>query len=240
MKTDKGPSPKRLMSKVKGTYVCGVCNNMSMNLYRGFGSWPTKEFKKIPIEAQEQFYNDIKGKTGKDVIAHAHEVLARYEDKKEVYAANGEFRPLKFWEMQGYDPERIKANATEDERSHDRMAGDTYKVPVKSENKVTEIGFRRDNIVGSRKRKVKAADLAAFRAALETAQDQAPSDSEQTDSSSSDSSSSSDRKKKKKSKKKKSKKDKEKKRLQKEKAKERESASNRSANNRKPIGSMKH
>ena len=163
METDKGPSPKRLMSKVKGTYVCGVCDSKNSTLYRGFGSWPNKEFKKIPIEAQEQFYNDIKGKSGQEVMTHAHEVLARFEEKKEVYASNGEFRPLQYWENQGYDPERIKANATEDERSHDRMAGDTYKVPVKAENKVTEIGFRREGITQTRKRKVAATDFAAFR-----------------------------------------------------------------------------
>ena len=169
MHTDKGPSPKRVMSKVKGTYVCEVCNSKTSTLYRGFGSWPTKDFKKIPLEAQEQFYNDIKGKTGQEVIAHAHDTLKRYEDRKEVYANNGEFRPLKYWENQGYDPEQIKANATEDERSHDRMAGDTYNVQVRSEGKPAEIGDRREGITKSRKRKAEAPDIAAFLAAMENA-----------------------------------------------------------------------
>ena len=82
------------MSKQQQTYRYGGCNSKHSSLYRGFGSWPTYEFKQTPEDAQVQFYNDLKSKKEGAVIAYAAEVLKSYEEKQETYASNGEFRPV--------------------------------------------------------------------------------------------------------------------------------------------------
>ena len=226
--------PKRCMSKQKQTYMCGCCNSKHTTLFRGFGGWPPKEFKKIPDDMQTQFYNDIKSKNSDQILAYANDFLTRYEDKTETYACNGEFRPLGFWVTQGYDPERIKNNAMDHEKSYDRLGGDTYRVAVKSDSKATTTGTRREQALQGKKRKIDANDFEAFRNAVNGASSNAASSNaaepaaepaaKSSSNSSSSSSSTSHKKKKKhkKDKKKKGKKDKKSKRESSEKKRERE------------------
>ena len=134
---------KRMMSKSKCSFRCDHCNGNHSRLYRGFGKWPTMEFQGLPIEVQEQFYVDIQGRTSQDIYATATDLIQSYEDRKEQYASNGEFRPLKYWELNGYDPERIERGARPDDIKESRMAGTCYRVAVESTSKTTTYGTKR-------------------------------------------------------------------------------------------------
>ena len=133
--------------------------------------------------------------------------MRSFEIKVEAYAFNGEYRPLKFWEMNGYDPERIMANARPDEIDNCRMAGEIYKVPVRVDSKRTERSHEREESVASNGKKAKLSSHEQLAALFSGSSSAAPpadphtSDSDSDSSSSSSSSSSSDHKKKNKKKK---------------------------------------
>ena len=133
--------------------------------------------------------------------------MRSFERKVEVYAFNGEYRPLKFWEMNGYDPERIVANARPDEIDNCRMAGKIYKLPVRVDSKRTERGHEREESVASNGKKAKLSSHEQLAALFSGSSSAAPpadppaADSDSDSSSSSSSSSSSDHKKKNKKKK---------------------------------------
>merc|ERR1712139_429356 len=111
--------------------LCRICNTKVTQLNSGFGCWPTKEFKLMSDEAKVKFMQELADKHGKNaVVAHAVDTLKSYERTVERYAFDGEFRPLEFWKIKGYDTERIVQNALPHEKMHCRMAGDTYRVPV--------------------------------------------------------------------------------------------------------------
>ena len=128
--------------------------------------------------------------------------MRSFERKVEVYAFNGEYRPLKFWEMNGYDPERIVANARPDEIDNCRMAGKIYKVPIRVDSKRTERGHEREESVASNGKKAKLSSHEQLAALFSGSSSAAPpadphtADSDSDSSSSSSSSSSSDHKKK--------------------------------------------
>jgi len=135
---------RRVMSKTKGEIRCDVCDSKCTTLWRGFGTWPTEEFKVLPKEAQIQFYNDIKHKSGvRDVCAIAIDAIESYEDKKETFAVNGEFRPLAFWSLHGYDAERIEREAKAQDTTETRLAGKCYRVPVQCDRKERSTGMIR-------------------------------------------------------------------------------------------------
>ena len=69
-------------------------------------------------EAKVKFMHDLVDKHGQNaVLAHAVDTLRGCERTTERYAFDGEFRPLQFWENQGYDPKRIEENA----QPHDKF-----------------------------------------------------------------------------------------------------------------------
>ena len=75
------------MNKAKHKYRCETCETKNVLLWRGFGSWHVKEFKKIPMAAQDQFYNDIKGSSGVEAIeAVAVHTMDAYEKHEDEYA----------------------------------------------------------------------------------------------------------------------------------------------------------
>ena len=64
---------------------------------------------------QAQFYRDCQGKRTKEVCVLAHDTLKAYEKREEQYACNGEYRPLGFWKVNGYDTDRIVREARPDD-----------------------------------------------------------------------------------------------------------------------------
>ena len=130
-----------MMSKQMGTIMCATCHSKTTSLYRGFGKWPTKEFKGLPDDAKIQFWNDIKKIEGTDALcAKANHVIESYEIKEEHFAENGDFRPLKFWDLQGYDIERIQREARPEDKRELRLSGLCYRVPVMSTGMKTLYG----------------------------------------------------------------------------------------------------
>jgi hypothetical protein len=225
----------RMRSKGSETWACAQCNTKCSLLHRTFGCWPTQEFKTMPKDAQMQFWKDIQGKGGQDLRSFAEDKMKTWERKTETYAFNGEFRPLDFWEKQGYDKERILRNARTDEIHECRMAGKTYKVPIKVDSKQTERGRERDETISSTSKKQKLSSMDQLQQLFkqpdqpgnnsepsETPNRRAASSTSDPTSSSSSSSSSSDRKKKKKKKNDKKKKRGKKDKKDKKKSKERE------------------
>lgn len=218
---------KRLFSKQRGTVQCSTCNSKATMLWKGFGSWPTFEFKSLPEDAQVQFWNEIQGKSGlKELIATVENYVEGYEKKEEVYANNGEFRPLKFWEINGYDTERILNEAKTDDIRETRLAGLCYRVPVEVTSKVTTVGRKRTEGIHAQGQKRKYNNLGDFlkkapaQETKEAEKDDDDEGSQKRSSSNSSSSSSSSSSTDKKSKQKKKDQKKKEKRMKKQKKKE--------------------
>jgi len=111
------------MAKQAASIRCSDCNSKHTTLYRGFGEWPTFEFKSLPEDTRTQFYKDIKHKGAAAVIAHTYDVIEAYEDNKEIYASSGEYRPLAYWKLHGYDAEKIVAEAKAEDIKQVRLVG---------------------------------------------------------------------------------------------------------------------
>ena len=86
-----------------GTIAERTCECRRVTLWRGFGKWPTHEFSALTPDAQKQFYRDIHNKWGvRDIVAMALEVIEGFETNMDIYACEGEYRPLGFWEKEGW------------------------------------------------------------------------------------------------------------------------------------------
>ena len=143
----------RMMNKAKGTMRCNSCNTKYAGLYRGFGTWPTCEFKGLPKETRIKFYRDVKDKNLQETITTVFDLVESYEDKKEVYACNGEYRPLEYWGRLGYDTQRIEQDARTDDKKECRLAGLCYRVPVIMTGKQREVGMVRKEGMHARSKK---------------------------------------------------------------------------------------
>ena len=138
-----------MMSKTKGEFRCDLCNSTHTKLYKGFGRWPIQEFQGIDPDMKAQYYKDVQGKTWQQVCARATDIVKVFERREETYACQGEFRPLGYWQVNGYDAARIEREAKEDDIRHSRLAGACYRVPVEMTGKTITFGKERTEEIKS-------------------------------------------------------------------------------------------
>ena len=68
-----------MIGKQSNYWVCNVCNTRSSQLYRIFGSWPTKHFESLDAKAQEQFMQSVKDKKGAKDLRLCYEEFIKVE-----------------------------------------------------------------------------------------------------------------------------------------------------------------
>ena len=88
----------RLINKSQGRYRCLTCCCRVVQLTRGFGTWPTKEFREMSTTAQEALFKDLLNiESGIEITSRATQVMRHREEHSRFYAENGEFLPLSVW-----------------------------------------------------------------------------------------------------------------------------------------------
>ena len=72
-----------------------LCKCIQSN--RGFGTWPTPEFKELDEEEKVKFYKNIQGLNGTQVKLFASQFLEKHCKNETYWAEGGEFYSLSVW-----------------------------------------------------------------------------------------------------------------------------------------------
>ena len=67
-----------MLSKREGTWRRRKCSCRITGLWRGFGTWPTGEFKKLSEAAQQEFMRSIADSSGPKAVAQAQQFLEQF------------------------------------------------------------------------------------------------------------------------------------------------------------------
>ena len=81
----------RCSCKGSSKYLCNVCQVKIVQLRRAVGQWPTNEFKELPEEQQQQFFQSIASCNQKDIKKAVEDILSKIERKEEYYEDEGKF-----------------------------------------------------------------------------------------------------------------------------------------------------
>ncbi len=120
-----------LRGKQTGTFRCKVCHSKAEIIRKKCGGYPPPVFAQLSEEQKHDFFS--KTVSSKDSLQREiNNVVRRIRREEKTWALGGEYRPLKFWENQGYCPDRIIANSEADDIRECRVAGTVYRVPVMS------------------------------------------------------------------------------------------------------------
>ena len=121
-----------------GKGVCGHCNTRRTVLSREFGGIKKLScFKDLDEEAQMDFWRADYGKSMNkyQVAERLSKSIAQSKINRSTEKTSGEFRPLQFWENQGYIAERIEKMTKDEDKKYTDMHGWLYKVDVESSSK---------------------------------------------------------------------------------------------------------
>ena len=168
----------RLTAKAAGRWQCNQCNSRLVALHRGFGSWPTNEFKSLPKAEQQAFMRSVGSAGPGTVMARAKELMSAHEQHEQFYECAGEFLPLGVWKARGFDDQAILAKSlAEDKQSH-AVLGDVYRVKtLKSGSRGSE-GSSRTTALSAKRPKI--LDLLKAAAAEAPAQSLTPGEADPT------------------------------------------------------------
>lgn len=200
--------PTRSQIKGAGKWICNRCNSRQVMLNKMVGHWPNDEFKSLPLEEQQKFWQESRDLNGAEVKFKVIETLARRRTDAITSKLAGTYLPLSVYEKQGFDVKLIE-DRCKDHKEHP-VLGLVYRVPLESlersqvEAKIREQllsafskAAKRDREAGSED-DAQAASAAQGKKAKHTSKAESESDSSNSDNeSTSDSDSSSDHKKKK-------------------------------------------
>ena len=123
--------------KIGNAFKCAECNSSLVKLRKGFGAWPpaTMNFKDMARDEQLKFFQGLRGlKSTKDVVVKAEQSMEMTATRRKEYGKGGKFMPLKYWETKGYDVDRIVKNSKPEDVDFDDVAGEVYRVPIRSEH----------------------------------------------------------------------------------------------------------
>ena len=199
----------RLLSKRAGTWRCDVCQCRIVQLHRGVGEWPPKQWANISPEDQKEFMASLHDRRGPACVVAAKEFLKKYEQHETYYEFSGEYLPLSVWKVRGFDSDLIESKSSQEDCQTHPILGVVYRVKtLKSGSRGAE-GMERSSILqakGKRPRTVNAVtaeealpltervadDVPELKTIQDEGEDEQDTQSDKKDSSSSDSDSSSD------------------------------------------------
>ena len=125
--------PGECVHPSKNVWKCKPCNVASVQTHRTFGGMPA-ELDALDEDSKSAFWiavregcaNQGTSKRGamRAVLCTA---LSREAAQISSRKTHGEYQPLGFWDKKGYDVERIKATATEENTREHAQLGTTYK-----------------------------------------------------------------------------------------------------------------
>lgn len=123
----------RLTAKGSGRWQCNLCNTRLVQLHRGFGTWPTNEFKSLSDEDQQAFMRSLgagssSSTKGFNVVAQAKEYLRAHEVHEQFYESSGEFLPLSVWQCRGFDSAAIESGSAPEDLQRHPVLGPVYRV----------------------------------------------------------------------------------------------------------------
>ena len=104
-------SKAKVSGKSKTCWICKICNTKATQLFRIFGTWPTKQFKTLSAENQTKFFEGIKDiHDKKDLKMHTNNFFRTTFEEKKGTRDNIKYLPLGAWETRGFDVKLIKQN----------------------------------------------------------------------------------------------------------------------------------
>jgi hypothetical protein len=102
-----------------------------MQLRRLFGAWPPKCFAALPAGWQEQFWQDVEGKSGgAELEKFVIDAITLERVEQESTKHGGEYLPLSVYEQRGFCVADIESKCTDTEMHE--VLGKTYRVRIKS------------------------------------------------------------------------------------------------------------
>ena len=123
---------------ISGKGVCGPCNTRRTTLSREFGGMGKLScFRDLDEQAQVDFWRADYGKRVNkyQLTERLSKSIAQTKINRSKEKTSGEFRPLQFWENQGYVSERIEKMTKDEDKKYTDMHGWLYKVDVESSSK---------------------------------------------------------------------------------------------------------
>ena len=145
----------RLLSKRSGSWRCDGCNCKVVQLFRGFGTWPSAEFRGLPEADQQAFFKSLGShSSGSAAVAKAKELLAAHEKHETFYEYGGQFLPLSVWGTKGFDVSLIEAKTLPEDRNNHAVLGPCFRVKIMSGGSRGSEGTTRTSNLGTRRPKV--------------------------------------------------------------------------------------
>jgi hypothetical protein len=124
-----------------------------VQLFRGFGTWPTFEFKGIPEEEQQAFMRSLTTTSGPIAVMKAKEMLQKHEAHESFYEFGGEFLPLSVWASRGFDTKAVQEKSAPEDKSTHLVLGEVYRVKImKGGQRGSQGSNRTEDLVSSSKR----------------------------------------------------------------------------------------
>ena len=149
----------RLLSKKAGTWRCDVCQCRIVQLHRGVGGWPPKEFSSISEDDQRRFMASLREQSGAAAVAAAKDFIKKHEVHEVYYEFSGEFLPLTVWGVRGFNVDDIEQKSPDEDRQKHPVLGTVYRVKtLKAGTRGTE-GMSKICTLESKAKKVKVPAL---------------------------------------------------------------------------------
>ena len=123
----------RVTAKQSAKFKCDRCQTTFAKCNKSLGSWPQAQFLELSEEEQTAFYQQAAQLRSANAVAQLFSnKIERFKTRQDVWAFGGEYRPLKYWETLGYDPERIVRFSNANDVIETAQAGTCYRVRVLS------------------------------------------------------------------------------------------------------------
>ena len=107
------------LGKNASSWRCPPCNVNGVRLNRIRGSWPPDGFSFNDDEEHKFWAHHGELGSAKEVEKYVLAMMVKRRSQMEEAGAYGQYQPLKFWEIKGYDPQRFKdTTAEENIREH--------------------------------------------------------------------------------------------------------------------------
>ena len=126
-------------------FVCFSCNSAASLLSRAIsggltgGTNTAAEFKSLPEAEQQQFWRDAAGASRQQLATQYTSKLSASKEKEESEGTQGFFRPLSYWETQGFDSKAIEEKTLPQDRRQHPVLGEVFRVHLDySEDKTSK------------------------------------------------------------------------------------------------------
>ena len=114
---------------------CKRCCSKTATLCKAFNSWPPESFTKLPEDLQTDFWRGEEvSRAG--MFARIEKQVCLCREENTYSCSGGSYRPLSWYEKQGYTAEEVKSIAVNSaQRLDPELGGLTFKLTVFSEQK---------------------------------------------------------------------------------------------------------